>query len=419
MYQYNRSFLRPRGLNKTWVAVDVSLVPMTTLLSQYVDGYIVVDNTAISPTPMYIQYHDLAQTTVPMANLPLATWLAWIGNAPIPYTSVEPNYASSSVVYSDATQARFKTRRVHPTIPWGPCDDEAPLPLASLTDISIHKDNVSLEEIHQYALCTVNGLLHPSILTDEGLQIQHGGESVDLCNTANIGIMSFRAVGGLRQVPLTAANLTYRPGIPHRHTAYVETGLDLTDCTVMLSLGGYLHVCDAVARIVSPETGVVRISMTRIDIARRLLESSRYISLSSLPISRSVIRTGAFVVSELHTDAFIDAYLQLPQSFLVIVSTPMLHTDLTALDRPTLPGVYTSVTEPTSPLRSNTGRLPEYWRRQEYVNWVLNSTQLYDHDYLHTTTTWADSVVNSDVSHPTWVYSRMHLLGIHTTRLAA
>ena len=55
MYQYTRSFLRPRGLNKTWIAVDVSLVPMATLLAQYVDGYIVVTNPVISATPMYIQ----------------------------------------------------------------------------------------------------------------------------------------------------------------------------------------------------------------------------------------------------------------------------------------------------------------------------------------------------------------------------
>jgi len=416
MYQYTRSFLRPRGLNKTWVAVDISLVPMATLLAQYVDGYIVVTNPVISATPMYIQYHTLTQTTLPMANLPFATWLAWIGNAPLTYSNVEPTYVTASALYSDAIQARFQIRRIHPTIPWDPCDDDH-LPLASLTDLSIHKDNVSLEDIHQYALCTVNGLLHHSLLTDTGLQIKDGGTSVDVCNAANVGIISMRDVGAVVQVPVTAANLRYHGNTPHRHTAYVETGLDLTNRTVMLSLGGYLHAVDGVVRVVSPDTGVVRISLTRVDLVGRILESSRYINLSSIPFTRSDVRTGALDVNELQSNAVIDAYLQLSQTFLIVVDASMLHVDYTALDRPTLPGVYTSVTEPQYPIRTKTGRLPEYWRRQEYDNWVLDSTQIYDHEPLYASTTWDDGIINSDVQHNTWEYSRMHLMGIHTTRL--
>ena len=171
--------------------------------------------------------------------------------------------------------------------------------------------------------------------------------------------------------------------------------------------------------MVCHDTGVVGLSLTRVDLARRILESSRYIDLSSIPITRSNIRTGAIVVDELESNAVIDAYLQLSQTFLVVVSTSMLYVDYTALDTPTLPGVYTSVNEPQYPIRSSTGRLPEYWRRQEYSGWVLDSTQLYDHDYLYTTTPWSDGVINSDVEHDTWRYSRMHLMGIHTTHLTA
>ena len=419
MYQYTRSFLRPRGLNKTWIAVDISLVPMATLLAQYVDGYIVVTNPVISATPMYIQYRTLTQTTLPMVNLPLASWLAWIGNVALAYSSTEPTAVTGTVRYSDAVQARFQLRRIHPTTPWDPCSHDDHIPLSSLTDLSLHKDNVSLEELHQYVLCTVNGLLHRTILTDIGMQIEDGGSSVDICNAASVGVLSLREVGVVRQVPLTAANLKYKAGTPHRHIAYVETGLDLNNCTVMLSLGGYLHACDGVATIVSHDTGVVGLSLTRVDLARRILESSRYIDLSSIPITRSNIRTGAIVVDELDSNAVVDAYLQLSQTFLVVVSTSMLYVDYTALDTPTLPGVYTTVNEPQYPIRSSTGRLPEYWRRQEYSGWVLDSTQLYDHDYLYTTTPWSDGVINSDVEHDTWRYSRMHLMGIHTTHLTA
>lgn len=418
MYQYTRSYLRPRGLNKTWVNVDVSLVPLATLFDNYVDGYVVLNNNVISGTPLYVNYHDLKQTALPFANLPFATWLAWIGNVALPYSSVEPNYITHTALYSDAVQAMFTVTRVHPTIAPDHCVDLG-LPLSSLTDLLLHKDNISFDELHQYALFTVNGLVHRSIPTDTGMQLSKGGQSVDLCNQAHVGVISFKAIGEIQQIPITLNNIYGQTHVAHRYSVFVETGMDLRNHSVMLSLGGYLHVCDHVVSVVSSDTGVVRIELSRVDLVRRMLESKQYIDLSTMPVTESAIRIGALVVGEVYPDAAIDAYLTLSQSFLIVVAAPNLHTTTIKLAPPTLPGVFECITEPQWPLRSPTGRLPEYWRKQEHDRWILDSLLSVTKDALYATTPWSDGVVNDTVEHNTWRYTSATLLGIHSTVLIA
>ena len=64
MYSYVNAFLREKGKNKTWKEVNISLTPLFTVFTKYIDGYIVLDNPTISASPLYVNFELLKQSSL-------------------------------------------------------------------------------------------------------------------------------------------------------------------------------------------------------------------------------------------------------------------------------------------------------------------------------------------------------------------
>lgn len=418
MYQLVSAVLRQKGKNHTWVNHDISLETLGTVFTKYQDGYITLTNTAIAPTPLFVDYELLKSAAVTFVNLPFENWLGTLGNIPLPHSLTEPTITSNKVRFSDASQARFSVTRIHPTFVMDPCGPNPVFTPNEMSDLLLVKPNISIEDLNDYVLCTVNGFLHRASFNEIGLQIPYGALSIDVCNDNKVGLISFKEIGKLTQLPITSNMIHRMNNFPYQHEVYIETGLDLTDKSVMVSLGGYLHVEDSVVDVISPDEGIIKLTFDKINLIRRLYEMRKYLNLDSLPFLRSDIRKDAVSVLDFHSDANLLSYLTMAQSFIIIVDAPILYTNKVLLAKPGLPGFYEHITEPISPLQSPTGRLLEYWYRLEYDRWVISVGENLFRNYLHETRGWLQEINVDDTNQRDGLdYAICHLLEITSDAL--
>lgn len=415
MYHFVNAYLRQHGKNKTWVSTDISLESLNVVFTKYNDGYLTLQNTVLSATPLYVDFQTLKSINVPFLNLPFETWLQSLGNMVLPTLPSEPVYQTNTITYSDANQASFDISRIHPTIVFDECGPNPPLSLAELRDLQLEKNNVAVEDLHNYILCTVNGFVHRAIGTETGLQIVDGGLSVDVCNQNLVGLISFKNIGVIQQLPITLPMLHRLNNFAARYEYLIETTADLTNKSVILALGGYLHLEDDVVEIISYNPGVIKISLTRLNVIRRLFEMNKYLNLNTLVHARSITKGDSVNLIDFYRDPNIDALLTLPQSFLIVVDTENLYYEREIVGRALFPNVYEYGIEPTAPLRTSTGRLPEYWRTLEHDTWVMTLGDTLQRNYLHDTTEWSqDGVINSRLSEDGLTIGKAHLFYIRS-----
>jgi hypothetical protein len=406
MYTYVSATLKARGKNQRYQAVDISLMLMKDIFSRYLDGYIRFTNSSISGS-IFVDLNTLrSSTTLPLRpNMSFTNWLGTLGNRTIPALLAEPTFENTTVVYSDAKRAVYDVKRVHPTF-----SPTVETPLATRTDLQVRKTGVNPTDFYQHVLVSVNGLFHLTDSYSTMTRVKDGGRSVEICNNNQVGLLSFKHIGAITSHPITEPMIV-RPSetIPHKQSVWIDTGLDLTNKSVILSLGGYLHINDLVYDVISLNPGIIKVNFDKVQLMHRIMESRRVIDLSALELSVGSNNDQLVGLDELYSDAVLKRYLQLRQSFFVVVDTPSLYTDTQLLQKsPGIPGLYISPSEPVYPMRLRFGNFAEYWPRKEDDVWTLSVADNAARNYLFETTRWqsnptADSTVVAndpfDISH--------------------
>lgn len=114
----------------------------------------------------------------------------------------------------------------------------------------------------------------------------------------------------------------------------------------------------------------------------RLFESSKALDLSSLELDISEELPGALNAPELLADETIRKYLQLSQTFFIVVDTDNLFTSKIALRNSRYPGMFIAYQEPDCPLIIGYGKLGEYWKTSEDGQWLLTVEDSYYRNYM-------------------------------------
>lgn len=356
MYRLVSATLRERGINTTWKNVDVSKVPMFTLFEKYVSGFITVKNPYL--------YHDIhvdintirnnAKLTI--TNIPLAQWLASVGDNTLPGTTIAPIISRSYVYAGDAWHTGFDIQRVLTGV-----SDNPNLPASSFRNLKVSKPNIDLHTLQKRALVTVNGYLHLTTPLEDGILVQNGAVSLDVCQRNRVGILSFASVGDIEQIKFQPAMIGKdKEEFDYADGVYIALGRNLTNKSLILSLGGFLHTHDNTFSIINEEKGIIRINPRKIDLVKRLLITQRTLDISSLGLSQSARFPDAIASEEVYRDSTIVNWLLMSQSFAVIVDAPNLSTARLPLDEIDTYGVYESVNTPLSPFMDAVGRLQEY-----------------------------------------------------------
>lgn len=482
MYTYVSSKLRERGVNKRYVANPVvgttplQNVQLRNIFKLFVDGWFTLippqfanngtinpqvvgrssvigtifyqintdgdivtrwqkttatptgwSDIGVGPTPSVYVYLNLV--TLKMASvkkgpfLSFANWLASLTNTntgntiPLPTVTQVPTYTSTQVLYSDAFKAQYDVQRVHPTAP--PAN---PYPIGDKTDLLIGKVGIDPQDLYDNCLFTVNGLFHMSDLSIYGVKIKNGGRTCDISGKNKVGILSFRDIGTIQQIPIDSGMLGRPSNLYFRkNNIWIKTGVDMTNKTALVVLGGYLHVLDNVYRVVNTEEGIIQINISQICLMHRHFESKEIIDLSSLGLPTASYNDDLAVVQGtlpntygLYDDRTIENMIDLSQSFVVLVDTPSLYTKNHLLAKTDINGIYISHTEARYPMRGKYGAFPEYWSRKEYDQWVLSIDDGLTPNYLFETIPWQNEVAVDNAVDSSMPYNFMiaHLFEI-------
>lgn len=409
MYQYINSRLRKRGKNQKWEDVNIAGVLLSTLLKEYIDGHITLSTNGIDRH--HVDFELFKQSRFPFTNVAFSTWLNTPGIPTLPTTADEPVYTQTNIFYSDAMQADYRLRACkNDVVPTAPDYEfyidaqESFLSLAEKPDLALFKENANMELFKQTCLVSINGFYHRSVGRGIEAQVIDGARSALKAAVPSVGITSFADIGGLTQIAITDEMILEgnpeTPSTPYsqQYGVYIHTGVDMRGKSVIVCLGGYMHVEDIVYDVVNKEKGIVKINIDEVNMPQRIFESENWIDLSSLGLTRSIIRTDAVSVPELYSNRVIRNYLKLPQSFIIVVDIPVLHTKKIMVQDSGSCGVYTAPTPVLFPLRNIYGRLLAYWERAVEEETILEIEFTSDYEYLMNTTAWRNElVVNNTV----------------------
>jgi len=383
-YSYVSAVVRATRQTVQWQAVDLSLVPLNTILRDYYQVAIELSNP-IDPSNSYLTTALLQQVAPMVIPSPtLTAWLTSLGNQALPTTTQAPLVTTTPVQYADAWQAGFVANLTDIDAAPG-----APLTASALDDLLLTKAGLDMMSMSNYLLTTVNGYLHLSGGSLNGLYVIDGGKTGRIANDNHVGIMDFLSVGKVQQIPITPAML-YKPTTQwaYAQAVWIDVGVSMTNKIALLSIGGYLHVLDNTYLKTGDQT--LKVLFNRIAFPERIYQSMHALDLSSLPLDRgpSGATSQQFTVASLYSDAVIAAYLTLSQSFVILVDVTDFYTLTHQLEASSIPGRYFGSAALRYPLIGPMGRLYDYRLSVEEDTYVYGCDSMQWDHYLFQSMDW-------------------------------
>jgi hypothetical protein len=391
-YTYVSAMVRATRQTVEWTAANLSQVPLNTIIQDYYEVSIELSNP-FDPANTYLTTATLQQV-MPQA-IPSPTLLAWLtslGNQALPTIATAPSTTTTPVRYADGWQAGWVANLTDMT-----AAPDAVMPDGAKNDLLLTKSGLDMASMSNYVLVTVNGYLHLSGGSINGLYVKDGGTTMRIANDNHFGIFSFLPVGTVQQIPITA-DMIYKPNDNWNYSdaVWVDLGVSLTDKILLMSIGGYLHVLDSTYTKTGDQT--VKINFNQIAFPERIYQSMKSIDLSSLPINRgpSGASSEQFSISSLFSDEVIAAYLCLSQSFAIVVDCTDFYTQTHDLEASCVPGRYfgnagssqNPITAMQYPLVGAFGRLYDYRISQEEDTYVYGCDSMYWDHFLFETMDW-------------------------------
>lgn len=340
------------GINKKWEEINLSDWKVIELFATFRRAQIKL-SVASDPAPQYITLDNLRvyYSTYPNS---LAELLIYLGDRALATTTEPIVLNKRTAQFKDAFKAGFTVTPVtHANL------DNVSIPAEEKTDIRLTREKPATDymNLFKHCLVSINGFYH---LTDtdgaKGVIVSDAMKSLRRSGQNQIGLYSFNNVGSLEIVPINPTM------VQHSLPGEVKLTLpqDLTGKTVMLVLGGYLHTVDPFMfkRI---GNATYKLDFNNLPMLERFFESRKYLDFSGLPLETTPMNLNQISVADLTNDAFIMAYLQMSQTFFVVLDAPEVFTQKQFIKRSGLPDMYIAYSEPFYPLVTELGRHPEYW----------------------------------------------------------
>ncbi len=407
MYVYESARARTKGRETTWLDIDLQTVPMRDVFQNYAEVVLTLSHD-VTPHLLFLKLNDI-RATFPSARLglTLSAWLTANANSTLPTFTTPPTYRERVVQYADIWNAGYDVLPVDRRRAWN-----AQLPHGDKNDLLIRRSNIDFRNLWQYCMVSVNGYFHRVGGSEEGLYVAEGGRSGRIANDNQLGILSFRDVGSLEYIPIVMG-MVHKTAAFQKYSDYADVTLpeSVEGKTVLLVLGGYLHVLDEVYRVTGPRT--VRINLANYPFAERLFDSKKKINLDSLDLTPGPENENQYALEDLQSDATLLAYLTLPQSFFVVVDTPYLFAIKEVVENAKSPGVYIAPTPFTPyPLFGAIGRHLIYRRKDDWGRTVLSCENVRDYDYNFHRAQWPQHLSLDDKAYSSnpWAYARSYLL---------
>lgn len=361
-------------------------------------------------------YFDIKHNVSFVSNqgFTIAQWLTSLGDQMLPTVGSAPFRVNRYVNYRDAALANYSWRLAardrHPDA--GASDGE-------LTDLVLNRQNTTYTDMAKYCLVSVNGLFHYTTAEPYGLRVHDAGSSAYVAGVTHIGIHSWAGLGDIELIPITPDRISrVDPTVPITDKARIDTGLVSDRKTVLLVMGGYLHVLDSVA---TRQGQSVIVDVKKLQLAQRVFDTLRIADLQDA-VKDFTHEEGHWstTVANLGSEEFIRAYLSVSQSFLVVVNTPILYVEKELVRNTELGGTYTSKNKPLYPLLGPLNKVSEYIPRKKGNDWLLYNYKPYYPNFKFLKSIWRKElrIEGSLVSNRPWLYHHAYYWKIYTETLS-
>ena len=406
-YSIIRALGKNKGYGGRYTEIDLDGLSFRDLYQNYLDVHFEMSHPTYTERK-YVRLEDF-QTRIVNADITPEDWLASIDNESLPTVSGELSIVTDFVEHRDVFMAEYNVERTvmgyHP---------ETEFPMKERKDLLLTKEGVDYQKLQGNCIITVNGLVQQTSASEHGLYIVDGTYGQDNANEATIGMTSFEKLGGIEIVNVDESNI-YKPNDEnrlHRYT-YVNLGVPTEDRTVLMVMGGYLHVLDG--SYMSIGDGLVRIDFNNYPLLQRYYESKDLIDLSSIEYTPFDDNESQRSVKEmLENDDNIKAMMNLKQTFFIVINNPNVFVERYQLEKSGLVGTFYSQERPTLPLVTQRGKLKEYWSYDDDGVWVVNCNSNLVPNYIFEQTEYRklDNVTNQLTPFTPYTNDRGFLLGI-------
>jgi hypothetical protein len=366
MYSLVSAMAKSFASEGRWESVDIGEMSFATLYSTYTRVIAVLTNPFIDGQVAL----DLASIAASVGNSQRTfnQFLTDNANNTLPTFTPVPVLQQAEVHYMDARRAGYKVERAGPPN----VAPDAVLPDGDKTCAYLTKKGLDFRTFGKYALVTINDFLHRVVFDQNGAWVIDAAKSLMKSGYNQVGILNFQKVSALTTVPVTA-DMIYKSNDTELYRNYmrVDLGQDISNKSVMLSLGGYLHVLDEKTFYRINDTSVV-IDFNNLPLLERYHESLPYLDYSSLPFDRSTSNDSQVPIDSFFSDANLLAYMQLSQTFFIIGDNPEIYKDTKHVQ--TIGHSLVAFEKPKWPLVSCIGRLQDYWYTDEDGQWGVSVT---------------------------------------------
>lgn len=365
MYKLVDAIVKPLDGTRRWRSMDVASVALSDLYNNFKSVILTLSHTALS-NKVSLNIEVLRNRLGGSRNT-VGEWLTLNGNKTLPTSNELPVIRTRYAQFSDAIRSGYHATPTHPTM-----HADMPLPVADKTDLLVTKPGVDYKFICERVLANVNGFYHLTDWSTDGLFVVDGMKSCIKSGRNELGLLSFMQLGTIDLIPIKKEMIyKQREGQLLKYNCYVDTGVDLSQKTVMLVLGGYLHVLDPrVFFRVSPSA--FGIDFAQIPLVDRYYESFDVLNLDALDLERTKNNAGQISISDLYSDKVLTNYLTLSQSFFVVLDNTEIFLDTIELKASPFPGCYTSFGPPIYPMVVGRGKHEVYWPRKEHDRFSVN-----------------------------------------------
>ena len=407
MYQLISAIAKPFQGNKRWINVEIGSMSLHHLFLTYSKINAILSNPFLTSSVSF-DLNSIRSTQSGMTNT-FNQFLTTNGSTTLVTTNVLPIINTRYAKYADAFRAGYKIDPVNSV-----ASIDAILPLSDKKWLRLTRPNTDYNLFYKSCLVTVNGFFHATDASVQGVYVQDGMTSAILANQNQLGIYSFRELGELTYVPITPT-MIYKQNDREffKDRCYVDLGVSNLDKTIMLVLGGYLHVLDSKTFYRVSETSFA-IDFNNLPFLDRYYESKEFIDLSSLPLEKTNRNLNQVSIENFFSDENILAYLTLSQTFFVILDNPDIFINKIFVHETKMPGMYITYGVPKYPMVVGAGKHSDYWYTYEDGQYSLTCADGCYHNRIFDTVDVASETSGSANRNPmkAVTYSQAYLLEV-------
>lgn len=295
-------------------------------------------------------------------------YLESIGDKALPLGNLKTTLSKKGLLYHEALSNRFKVYPVQKgKYPDGNLSDKY-----SYQDLFIMKEKVDPVDLYKHTLITVNGYVHATDANARGLWVTNGYETIRKRDKICIGVISFENLGELKQIPITESMISkFNQDVDLYQECCIDIGEDCSEKTIMLVIGGFLHVLDydVFTRV---SNSAIKIKLKNTPLMERI-----HLSMEDLNISDTLFdkRYGETNVNlkDLYGDEFIKQYLTLSYSFIVLLDNKEVFKEITYPQQRGIPNNYLTDKLPLLPMMTRLGKFEEYVYVHDVDKYVLET----------------------------------------------